>query len=299
MPQKHFKVKKWVRSQTAQNETVTFDKLLQHAKQHKTTIKDFQQDKSNGGVAMATTIDEIRIFMHRKGQGQRAKGNQGKICSKCGTSHPPRECPAWGKKCHKCGNKNHFSTQCRSKQSGAGNRKSCSTPRGHKGRGKSHCARSRSKLATKSAYSIQSASFQDNSDNLHGENTDNLHGERADLHGNQKENLHGTNSFQDHLGSTDFSTDFLKQSFSTISRSKLVASISNDTDPEGKTKILTVLQIKLPHCNSIGDVTVKVDNGAEGNILLLNSFRTMFPHALDKNGYPKPGFLRGSKTTLE
>ena len=29
----------------------------------------------------------------------------------------PRECPAWGKKCHKCGNKNHFSTQCRSKQS--------------------------------------------------------------------------------------------------------------------------------------------------------------------------------------
>ena len=39
--------------------------------------------------------------------------------------------------------------------------------------------------------------------------------------------------------------NFLKQSFSTISRSKSVASISNDTDPEGKTKILTVLQLKL------------------------------------------------------
>ena len=38
---KHFEVKKWVRSQTALNETVTFDKL-QHAKQHKATIKDFQ-----------------------------------------------------------------------------------------------------------------------------------------------------------------------------------------------------------------------------------------------------------------
>ena len=78
-----------------------------------------------------------------------------------------------------------------------------------------------------------------------------------------------------------------------------VASISNDTDPEGKTKILTVLQIKLPHHNGIDNVTVKVDNGAEGNILPLNSFRAMFPHALDANGYPKPGFLRGSKTTLE
>ena len=36
---KHFEVKKWVRSKTALNETVTFDKLLQHAKQHEATIK--------------------------------------------------------------------------------------------------------------------------------------------------------------------------------------------------------------------------------------------------------------------
>ena len=233
---------------------------------------------------MATTIDEIRTFKHRKGQGHRAKGNQGKICSKCGVSHLPRECPAWGKKCHKCGTKNHFSTQCRSKQSGARNRKSCSTSRGHKGRSKPCHSRSRSKSATKSAYSIESASFQDHSDDLHGENTDDphgestdlhgnlrgsLHGEGADLHGNQRGNLHGTNSFQDHLGSTDF----LKQSFSTISRSKLVASINNDTDPEGKTKILTVLQLKLPHCNGLDDVTVKVDNGAEGNILSFKLFQ--------------------------
>ena len=133
---------------------------------------------------------------------------------------------------------------------------------------------------------MESASFQDHSNDLHGES--------ADLHGNQRGDLHGT-SFQDHSRSTDF----LKQSFSTISRSKSVASISNNTDPEGKTKILTVLQLKLPHCKGIDDITVKVDDGAEGNILPLNSFRAMFPHALDMNGYPKPGFLRGSKTTLE
>ena len=78
-----------------------------------------------------------------------------------------------------------------------------------------------------------------------------------------------------------------------------MASITNDTDPEGKTKILTVLQLKLPHHKGIDNITVKVDDGAEGNILPLNSFRAMFPHALDTNGYPKPGFLRGSKTTLE
>ena len=93
---KHFKVKKWVRSQTALNKTVTFDKLLQHAKQHEATVKDFQQHKSNRGVAMATTINEIRTFKQRKGQGQTAK-SKGKICSKCGMPHPPRECPAWAK----------------------------------------------------------------------------------------------------------------------------------------------------------------------------------------------------------
>ena len=144
--------------------------------------------------------------------------------------------------------------------------------------------RSRSNQVTKSAHSIESASFQDHSGNLHRDS--------ADLHGQQRGqtgDLHGASG----------STEFLKQSFSTISRSKSVASISNNTDPEGKTKILTVLQLKLPHCNGTDDITVKVDDGAEGNILPLNSFRVMFPHALDANGYPKPVFLRGSKTMLE
>ena len=45
-----------------------------------------------------------------------------------------------------------------------------STSRGCKGRGKPHHSRSRSKSVTKSAYSIESASFQDHSDDLHGEN---------------------------------------------------------------------------------------------------------------------------------
>ena len=285
---KHFKVKKWVRSQTAVNKTVTFDKLLQHTKQHEATIKDFQQHKSNGGVATSTTINEIRTFK-RKGQGSQARTrSKGKICGKCGTSHPPRECPVWGKKCHKCGNKNHFSTQCRSKQSGGEDRRSRSTSRGCKGKGKCQQSSSRSNQVTKSAYSIESASFQDHSGNHHGEKTDNLHQESADLHGQQRGDLHGTPN----------GTQFFKQSFSMISRSKSVASISNNTDPEGKTKILTMLQLKLPHRNSTDDVTVKVDNGAEGNILPLNSFRAMFPHALDANGYPKAGFLRGSQDNV-
>ena len=78
-----------------------------------------------------------------------------------------------------------------------------------------------------------------------------------------------------------------------------MASISNETDPDGKTKILTILNIRLPHQNGIDNVIVKVDDSAEANILPLDSFKTMFPHALDEQGYPKDGFLRRYRTNLE
>ena len=44
---------------------------------------------------------------------------------------------------------------------------------------------------------------------------------------------------------------------------------------------------------------VKVDDGAEANILPLPSFKDMFPHALDEHGYPIEGFLRKPRTKLE
>ena len=44
---------------------------------------------------------------------------------------------------------------------------------------------------------------------------------------------------------------------------------------------------------------VKVDDSAEANILPLDSFSTMFPHALDIYGYPKDRFLRRLRTNLE
>ena len=55
--------------------------------------------------------------------------------------------------------------------------------------------------------------------------------------------LHGRHSFQDQ----EESAKFVKKTFHTIYRSKLVSSISNETDSDGKTKILTILNIKLPH----------------------------------------------------
>ena len=49
------------------------------------------------------------------------------------------------------------------------------------------------------------------------------------------------------------------------------------TDPDGKTKILMKLRVKLPYRNVADVMEVKVDDGAEANILPLNTFRSMFP----------------------
>ena len=78
-----------------------------------------------------------------------------------------------------------------------------------------------------------------------------------------------------------------------------MSSISNEMDPDGKTKILTILNIKLPHQHGIDNLQVKFDDCAEATIPPLDSFRTMFPHAMDKHGYPIAGFLERSMINLE
>ena len=53
-------------------------------------------------------------------------------CKYCGKSHNKGNCPAYGKKCQKCGKENHFNAVCKS---GEG-RRDHSKPRQKKGKGK-------------------------------------------------------------------------------------------------------------------------------------------------------------------
>ena len=122
-----FEVKKWVQSKKWQKD-VMYTTLLQYAKEHEMTVKDFNCHKSNGGMAQPMTIDAIKSFKcGKKGsrngssngassshRGSTDKRSTDKMCSKCSMIHAYREYPAFGKKCHKCGNKNHYSSCCRS-----------------------------------------------------------------------------------------------------------------------------------------------------------------------------------------
>ena len=167
------------------------------------------------------------------------KVSQGKPCRKCGQLHLPRECPAWGKKCRKCRNKNHFTTCCRMRdiEESRDRDQHRLTHRESQNRRESRCRRrrhtsedsedrSRSRSVTWSTHSIELSSFQD----------------PCNLHERLPYDLHERLSFQDPDEGTT-----LKKTFHAISRSRSVSSISNEMDPDGKTKILMILNIKLPH----------------------------------------------------
>ena len=258
-------------------EDVTYQALLQYTKEHKVTFKDFKRHKSNGGVTQPTTVDAIKMFKQNGKKSTKTSGSyrtsgqstrDSKMCSKCNTTHQFKDCPAFGKKCHKCGFKNHFSSCCRSSWSngqdsdwhrgrtpacGRSPERRCRPSRGRHSRSRS---RSRSGSQTRNAHSIE----------IDWYNIDDI--------------------------------DVLR-TFHSISRSRSVAAISNDTDPDSKTKILTKLWVKSPYRNVADIMEVKVNNGAEANILPLHTFRSMFPHKLDEDSYPKDDALRGSKMTLQ
>ena len=52
----------------------------------------------------------------RNGSKHRSQSKEGGNCCNCGTSHPPKCCPAYGKTCYNCNKKGHFKPLCRSRQ---------------------------------------------------------------------------------------------------------------------------------------------------------------------------------------
>ena len=51
----------------------------------------------------------------KRGYNRGARWGPGdRVCSRCGLSHRPRQCPAYGKKCAKCKGPNHFARMCSS-----------------------------------------------------------------------------------------------------------------------------------------------------------------------------------------
>ena len=69
-------------------------------------------------------------------------------------------------------------------------------------------------------------------------------------------------------------------------------------DDQARDQIFVCLGIDLPHCGSETFLRAKVDTGAQGNVLPLRIFKSMFPGDIDENGEPVTGSLQPSQTKL-
>lgn len=79
-------------------ENLTFERAV-------TIVKSYEVTKMNKAK------NEESLFKFQKNRSQ----NKDYSCRKCGYTHGPRSCPAFGKKCLTCQGMNHFSKVCKSK----------------------------------------------------------------------------------------------------------------------------------------------------------------------------------------
>ena len=89
-------------------EDLTIEKAASIAK----LIETSERSSNDNGIK-----PQEEIYVARKDKkvtsGQQKDIRREFNCTRCGTLHKPRSCPAFGKKCGKCGALNHFSRVCR------------------------------------------------------------------------------------------------------------------------------------------------------------------------------------------
>ena len=72
-----------------------------------------------------------------------------------------------------------------------------------------------------------------------------------------------------------------------------------DTDPSGHLCILADIHVRARTTSRTHYIRVKVDPGADANLMPLHQFRTIFPYLCDKNGKPKEGVLEKTESSFE
>ncbi|XP_057184972.1 uncharacterized protein K02A2.6-like [Triplophysa rosa] len=98
------------------NETFESEQAQQHAK----TFSDNTKTSGGESSSVAAVTGKMQKYISRKMTQRRQ--NEMFNCKRCGKRHQPKQCPAYGKACAKCGGQNHFAKQCfsKGKQHGSG-----------------------------------------------------------------------------------------------------------------------------------------------------------------------------------
>ena len=72
-----------------------------------------------------------------------------------------------------------------------------------------------------------------------------------------------------------------------------------DTDPSGCLCIMTDIQVRAKTTSRTHNIRVKVDPGADANLMPVHHFRTIFPYLCDSMGQPKENVLEKADSSFE
>ena len=296
---------------------LTWEKLVEEAKCQECVGKEyakFRRENGGGGTPSyrdpALATDAISRGYNKPQQRSRTPsgGKGGKSqkqydrCSRCNSCTGERgTCPAWGKECGICRGKNHYKAVCRKAaqmQAGGG-----AQPKFQKqGKGKSPGKNGKAKA--KHAHSIvfkTVPSAKGTVSGLEGASTSNsvtsepsaplsLGVQRVNSvlsAGNRKSkaSLHTHNVFScDSIHNTGDGT---------------LDQCQTDTDPSGCLCILADIHVRARTNSRTHYIRVKVDPGADANLMPLHHFREILPYLCDKNGKPKEGVLDKAESSFE
>ena len=95
--------------------SLTLDKAINIVRAAKTSKTQVEKLNNPSIESLNQNSDRKSRRKHQEEMQPSRRASKTNRCSRCGSSHGPKQCPALGQTCHKCHGNNHFAKMCRSK----------------------------------------------------------------------------------------------------------------------------------------------------------------------------------------
>ena len=314
-----FDVRRFVQIETSrEGGNLTWEKLVEEAKHQERVGKEyakFRRENGGGGTPsygdQALAADAVSRGYNKPQQRSRTPsgGKGGKSQKQCdrygrhnGCTGERGTCPAWGKECGICRGKNHYKAVCRKAaqiQAGEGTqpkfqKQGKGKSPGKNGKAKAEHAHSIVFKTVPSAKGIVSGLEE-------GASVSNSVTSEPSVPlslGVQRVNSVLSGGNRQSKASLHTRNVFSCDSIHNMGDGTL-DQCQTDPDPSGHLCILADIHVRARTTSRTHYIRMKVDPGADANLMPLHHFREIFPYLCDKNGKPKEGVLEKAESIFE
>ena len=305
-----FDVQQYMQNETARGGNLTWESLVSEAKCQECVGKEYARFRRENGDSSTPSYGDPALAADAISRGLKrpqlrsqmpsgGKGSQ-QQCDRCGKRNgcngQKGTCPAWGKECGSCHGCNHYRAVCRKaaqskssggarpKQQGNGKPKSPDKPKKH-----AHSVVFKTVLSGQEGEILLDTDADQNSVTSEPSVPLSKAAKRVNsvLSGSKpsKTALHTHNVLScDSIHNTGDGT---------------LDQCETDTDPSGRLCIMTDIQVRAKTTLRTHNIRVKVDPGADANLMPVHHFRTIFPYLCNSTGQPKENILDKAESSFE